>query len=94
MTIENTPAVDSALIQNIAILGFMLSGIGTFGWQLYNYLRYNIWTSVSVIDALQWTGQKWAYTPTDWLGVYRILEWMPLSVALPTMGIVVLWARP
>jgi hypothetical protein len=39
MTIENTPAVDSALIQNIAILGFMLSGIGTFGWQLYNYLR-------------------------------------------------------
>lgn len=68
----------------------IFSGIFVVVWQIYRYLRYDIWTSVSVIDALRWSSVMWAHNPTDWLGIYRILDWMPLSLAFPSIGIFVL----
>jgi hypothetical protein len=67
----------------------IFSGICLVVWQIYRYLRYDVWTTVSVIDALQWSSVKWAHNPTDWLGLYRILDLMPLSLALPSIGITI-----
>ena len=55
------------------------------GWQVYEYLRYNIWPSVSVITALGWMNIRWAFNPTDWLGLYNILIKIPLSLMMFVM---------
>ena len=77
----------AALWLFVAITGTICFGVGTSIWQVYHYLQYGIWTSVSVIDAFQWAGMKWAQVPTAWLGLHRILDWCPLSLALPSIGI-------
>lgn len=66
----------------VAIVGLIFSGIGIILWQLYHYLRFNEWISLSVVDLLKWCEVKWAFLPTDWLGMYRVLEFAPLSGSL------------
>jgi len=74
----------------IFMLGFFLGPIGIVGWQIYEYLRHDIWNSVSVVSALQWLGVKWAIVPTDWVGLHRILEWTPMSLTLVAIGVLIL----
>jgi hypothetical protein len=38
--------------KEIVGLVLMIGSVCLLGWQVYEYLRYNIWTSVSVITAL------------------------------------------
>lgn len=71
----------------IAVSLWLLTPLGILGWQVYGYLRYAVWNSLSVIDALRWLGSSWASsTPTDWTGLYSILEWTPLSVGILILG--------
>jgi len=74
------------------VLGCFLVPIGIVGWQIYEYLRHDIWSSMSIVSALQWGGVKWASAPTDWVGLHRILEWMPLSLTFVVVGILILVA--
>jgi hypothetical protein len=69
--------------------GLMLCAVCLLGWQAYEYLRYNFWTSVSVITALGWMNFGWALNPTDWLGLYNILIKTPLSLMMFVIGIFV-----
>ena len=50
--------------------------------QCYRWLRDGEWPPVSVITALQLAGVNWSFWPTDWLGLHKMLNRMPLSVAL------------
>ena len=43
---------------------------------------------MTLIDVLRAAKVKWAIFPTDWLGIYRILEWTPLSLLLAVTGVV------
>jgi hypothetical protein len=52
-------------------------------WQVLQYLRYGSWPSLSVIDALQWFNVHWANAPTGWWGLYRVLDWIPMSLFFP-----------
>ena len=70
-------------------LALMIGSVCLLGWQVYEYLRYNIWTSVSVITALGWINFGWALNPTDWLGLYNILIKTPLSLMMFVIGIFV-----
>jgi hypothetical protein len=70
----------------IAAMALILGGVAVFGWQVYAYLRHNIWTPVSVIVALQWMEIRWAINPSDWFGLYNILVKMPLSLTMMVMG--------
>jgi len=71
----------------IALSFWLLTPLGILGWQVYGYLRYAVWNSLSVIDALRWLGSNWASsTPTDWTGLYSILEWTPLSFGVLILG--------
>lgn len=54
--------------------------------QIVSYLSAGYWNSFSIIDALAWAGNAWALFPTSWLGVHKILAWMPFP-ALSFIGI-------
>ena len=76
---------DNTLV--IILLILMASSLGIFGWQIYQFLRHDAWTSVSVIDGLIWCGVNWASNPKDWMGLYRVFDWTPLALAIPVVGI-------
>jgi hypothetical protein len=65
----------------------IVAAIGILGWQVYTYLKLGIWQSLSVITALLWLNIDWARSPHDWLGVYKVLDGMPLSLAAFLIGV-------
>ncbi len=84
----------SALDILIPILGLgVLTAIGIVGWQIYSYLKLGEWPSLSVISVLSWCNIEWARSPSDWVGVHRILNEFPLSLASFFAGIapIALW---
>jgi hypothetical protein len=74
------------------IFGFslMLCAICLLGWQAYEYLRYSFWTPISIITMLEWMKVGWALNPTDWLGLYNLLNKTPLSLTTFVVGIFVM----
>jgi len=81
------------LIKFVAALALIFVGVGTVGWQVYEYLRYSIWNPVSVIDALQWMKIQWALNPTDWIGLYNMLKMVPMSLTLIVIGWIVVMSE-
>lgn len=77
-------------LRAIVGIGLMASGAGILFWQGYEYLRFNTWTSLSIITFLGSIGipelARWANFPTDWIGLYQILSRAPLSPALLVAG--------
>jgi len=71
------------------VLFLMIASIGIFGWQIYMYLMDGEWTSLSVINALRWLDIEWAFSPTRWLGVHKMLIVIPLAAApfLAALGV-------
>ena len=74
------------LIKFLVCLAFIFGGLGVVGWQVYEYLRYNTWNSLSVINAMQWMKIQWALNPADWIGLYNILCMIPLSLTMIVIG--------
>lgn len=60
----------------------LLGGIAVLAWQIYTYLRYNVWMPVSVLTLFEWMKIQWAFNPTDWKGIHTILDFLPLSAAM------------
>lgn len=78
----------------IPVLGLgVLTAIGIMGWQIYAYLKFGEWPSLSVITILSWCNIEWARSPSDWVGVHKTLNAFPLSLASFVIGIapVSLW---
>ena len=73
----------------IALILFLV-GIGILGWQLYFYLRFNNWMSISLITALQWLNNSWAYNPNDWTGIHTILKQLPLSLSMIVIALTII----
>ena len=73
----------------VIFLWGILGAIGTFGWQLYTYLKAGAWHSLSIITAMRWFGIEWALTPSDWFGIYKILDAFPLSLFYFVLGLAV-----
>lgn len=67
----------------------VVSGIGLVAYQCYVWLRLDVWLPMSVITALKWLDVPWAQRPSDWFGVHKVLEFFPLSLALPAFGVIV-----
>ncbi|GEM_PF-3070994 len=68
--------------------GVVVSGFWVFGKQCYTYLRYGEWVPRSVIDLMEMFEVRWAMSPDDWIGLHKVLDWTPMSVALILTGIV------
>jgi len=74
----------------LVFASFILSGPCILLWQIYGYLRFEKWLPLSIIDVLRYCEVGWASFPTDWTGLYRILEWMPISLSLPLIGVILI----
>ncbi len=83
--------VDSAFRVLIGLI-MVLAPLGILGWQFYGFLRYGTWRSMSIIDAFKLLDYKWAYAPTDWIGLHRAFDWMPLSLAIILVCALLLFA--
>ncbi len=60
-----------------------VAGCGIILFQIYAYLRFNTWTSVSLIDvAAYFSDGAWLTNPSDWHGLHSLLNLIPASVVL------------
>ena len=84
---EKKQLIDWFGVATLLVLFSFLGGIAVFLWQIYGYLRFEVWRSVSVVDVLRFAEIRWAFLPNDWLGLYRVLDWTPISVFLPLLGV-------
>ena len=60
----------------------IIGGAGVFVWQVVEWLSTGQWASASMLDLLISTlGMiSWAENPTSWIGLWKLLGWLPLSV--------------
>lgn len=82
---------ESELLEEVfvwTVMSGIFGAIGIVGWQLYTYLKLGEWHSISVITAMRWFEIKWSFSPTGWLGIYEILDFVPLSIAVFCAGII------
>ena len=86
-TPAHTERTDWIGVAALSLAVSLFSGLCVFAWQIYEFLRFDIWHSVSLIDVLRIAEMSWATSPNDWLGLHRILEWIPLSLLLPITGV-------
>ncbi len=74
------------------VVSFVRAGIAAafciVAFQIYHLLRFGEWMPLSVIWALRRTGVSWALYPNDWLGVYKFLDWLPLSFSAIAVGLI------
>lgn len=75
----------------VAILS-ILASVGIVIYQTYEWLRYGDWIKISVLQLLSFSEelQSWIYYPTEWVGVHKIFELIPLSLALFLIGIAII----
>lgn len=66
-----------------------LGALGIWAYQLFVYLKYGAWVSISVLDALGLLGGRvsvWTAFPSDWLGLHAMLAWVPAALVLLCIG--------
>jgi hypothetical protein len=83
--------------------GCLAAFLGLTGLQLYRWFREGEWTHMGVLDAVREvlaffgvpdaaTGRaaalsRWLDAPIDWLGLHKVLEALPASLALFAISI-------
>lgn len=71
------------LIFGTAALASLAGAAVTFLWQGIIYLQSSSWPSLSLATALRWLdGRSWALLLRDWPQAFRLLDTIPLSIAL------------
>ena len=61
----------------------IIVGCGIILFQTYTYLRFSIWTPVSILDmAALFYDHEWLSNPTDWHGLHSLLNTIPASLSL------------
>lgn len=75
-------------ILRIILAGFLfIFGLYTVGEQIYKYLKAGKWESYSLIDGMAKLGIEWASNPTDWYGLWRVLDYIPFAVACIALAV-------
>jgi hypothetical protein len=83
--------------------GFLALFLALVGLQVYRWLRDGEWTHIGVTEGLRVTLERccvsngatgplarlsqWLATPVNWLGLHKVLELLPASLALFTLSI-------
>jgi hypothetical protein len=83
--------------------GFLIAFLSVVGWQAYRWFRDGEWTHIGMDDGLHMallrccvkdadTGRlaalaHWLDSPVHWLGLHKIFEVMPASLALFAVSI-------
>jgi hypothetical protein len=76
------------LVAGIAALASLAGAAVTFLWQGITYLQSSAWPKLSLATALRWMdGRSWVRLVRDWPDGYRLLDAIPLSLALLALAI-------
>ena len=69
-------------------VGSVIAGVGAFGWQVYHWLAAGEWRAISLLAFFKWADfeSPWAESPDTWLGLWKLLNWMPFSVSAVILG--------
>ncbi|MEW8202711.1 MAG: hypothetical protein AB2697_21855 [Candidatus Thiodiazotropha endolucinida] len=73
--------MDDETIFGFVILS-ILAGIGVLIYDIYSYLKSGNWDSIDTIDLLREMKADWAFNPTDWIGLWEVLNAIPLFIIL------------
>jgi hypothetical protein len=85
--------------QEVLIVGFIgaafwIGAVIVLSLQAYVFLQDGVWPPFSIIDAGKYfTTYPWFYQPDQWLGLYKILHWIPVSLVLAAVGYFVIVSR-
>ncbi len=64
-------------------VGFgLFTVVGIIGWQALGWLKTGEWPSLTLLTGLATFGLEWATSPHSWIGIYNVLEHVPLTVAI------------
>lgn len=89
------PIRPSEVLLYLAI-GLFLGTVGLLMYQAYTFLKFGNWPPVSLLAGLAevFGGDlaAWASNPTKWIGVHKILNWIPMTLVLGVAGVVMLQA--
>jgi hypothetical protein len=85
---ERNPTFGDMMVQLLLVLAALglVVNLSLLVYQVYGYLRLGEWPHISVITALRWCNVSWAFSPTDWQGLYTMLARCPLPVVLVILG--------
>jgi hypothetical protein len=76
------------LLGGLATLASLAGAAVTFLWQGITYLQSSAWPKLSLATALRWMdGRSWVRLVRDWPEAYRLLDAIPLSIALLGLAI-------
>jgi hypothetical protein len=76
------------LLGGLAALASLAGAAVTFLWQGITYLQSSAWPKLSLATALRWMdGRSWVRLVRDWPEAYRLLDAIPLSIALLGLAI-------
>lgn len=76
------PIIDITRIVVLVALPAVV-GCGIILFQIYAYLRFSTWVSISVIDAAAYfSDDAWLSSPSDWNGLHSLLNMVPASLVL------------
>jgi hypothetical protein len=76
------------LLGGLAALASLAGAAVTFLWQGITYLQSSAWPKLSLATALRWMdGRSWVRLVRDWPEAYRLLDAIPLSIALVGLAV-------
>jgi len=71
------------LVFGTAALASLAGAAVAFLWQGIMYLQSEAWPKLSLATALRWLdGRAWALLARDWPEAFRMIDGIPLSLAL------------
>jgi hypothetical protein len=70
-------------------LGLFFGGIAVIGYQIYSYLKHGSWISKSLLDIYLDYEVHLIVNLNDWVGIIKILEFVPLSLTLIFLAVVI-----
>lgn len=71
------------LLFGIAALASLAGAAVAFLWQGITYFQSSAWPKLSLATAHRWLdGRSWALLQRDWPQAYKLLDAIPLSIAL------------
>ena len=90
MAKEKSTTADVSVWLSFIGAGSLLAGLSVLGYQIYNWFRTGEWASYSLIWLLSQVNdlEVWAYYPTDWIGLHKLLDNFPFPLFLVLIGII------
>jgi len=74
------------IIFGILSLASFLAGASILVYQVYMYLKGGDWLSFSIISMLNYFGSGWSSNPSNWIGLWKALDKVPLTIFSVVLG--------